>query len=62
MGNGGDLGGNSKKEEQESVGSVAADPDNLENWIEYSKEAGRGVTSLRENCTVQIERVCPLCR
>ena len=40
VGNGGDLGGKRKKRRQERVGSVAADPDNLEN----SKEAGGGST------------------
>ena len=29
VGNGGDLGGNRKTRRQESIGSVAADPDNL---------------------------------
>ena len=37
VGNGGDLGGNRKKRRQEGLGSVAADPDNLEN----RKEAGQ---------------------
>ena len=37
VGNGEDLGGNRKKRRQESIGSVATDPGNLEN----SKEAGR---------------------
>ena len=37
LGNGGTLSGERKKRRQESVGSVAAFPDNLEN----SKEAGR---------------------
>ena len=36
VGNRGDLGGTRKKRRQERVGSVAANPDNLEN----SKEAG----------------------
>ena len=39
VGNGGDLGGKSKKRRKGRVGPVAANPDNLEN----NKEAG-GVT------------------
>ena len=42
VGNGGDLGGNRKKR-NERVGSVVADPDNLEN----SEEAGRERKMLR---------------
>ena len=34
VGNGGDLGGKTKKRRQERVGSVAGDPVNLENRIE----------------------------
>ena len=51
------LGGNRKERRQESIGSVAADPEDLEN----SKEAGReaqDTQSLRKN--LQVERVCPL--
>ena len=43
-----------KKRKQESVSSVAADPDNLQ---ENSKEAGRemqGTQGLRNNCTSNI--------
>ena len=39
VGNGGDLGGNRKKHRQESVGSAAGDPDNLENSNKAGKEA-----------------------
>ena len=48
-----------KKRRQESVGSVAVNPDNLEN----RKEAGGGAQKKRgfsKNCTVQVERVYPL--
>ena len=53
VGNGGDLDGKRKTRRRERVGSVAANPDNLEN----SKEA-EGKT--RKNCTSR-ENVC-LCR
>ena len=43
---------------QKSVGSVAADPDNLEN----SKEAGRTAQGTRGLRTGQVERVHTLCR
>ena len=39
VGNKGDLGGKRKKRRQESVGSVAADPDNLEKRKEAAGEA-----------------------
>ena len=58
VGNGGDLGGDRKKRRQESVGSVAADPDNLDN----SKGAGTEVQGTQGLRTVQVDRVCPLCR
>ena len=48
VGNGEDLGAKREKHRQESVGSVAADPDSLENI----KEAGREAQEI----------VCPLCR
>ena len=60
MGNGGDLNGKRKKRRQERVGSVAADPDNLEN----SKKAGReaqSTQSLFKNCTGR-KNVPPLSR
>ena len=41
VGNGGDLGGKRKHRKQEMIGSVAADPDKLDN----SKEAGRDAQS-----------------
>ena len=58
-GNGGDLDKNRKKTLARKVGSVAADPDNLEN----SKEAGRevqGTQGSRMNCTSREK--CSLCR
>ena len=58
MGNGGDLDGKKIKRRQERIGSVAANPDNLEN----AKEAGGGHKVPRAKFrTVQVERVCPLC-
>ena len=51
MGNGGDLGKKREKCRQESVGSVAANPDNLE----HSKKPGRetqGIQGLSKNCTI----------
>ena len=58
-GNRGDTGGKRKKCRKERVGSVAANPDNLES----NKEAGGGHKVLRAKVTVmQVERVCPLCR
>ena len=60
MGSGGDLGIKRKILRQERIGSVAADPDNLEN----SKEAGReaqGTGGLSRECTSR-ESVSPLSR
>ena len=60
VGNGGDVGVKRKKRRQERVGSVAADPDNLEN----SKKAGRdakGTQGISKNCTSR-ESVFPLSR
>ena len=57
--NGGDTGGKRKKCRKERVGSVAANPDNLES----NKEAGGEHNILRAQVRgVQVERVCPLCR
>ena len=50
VGNGGDLGGKRRKRKHESVGSVAADPDYLENINEAGREA-QGTQGLRNNCT-----------
>ena len=58
-GNGGDTGGKRNKCRKERVGSVAANPDNLES----NQEAGGGHKVLRTQVRiVQVERVCPLCR
>ena len=58
-GNGGDLGGKRKTCGKERVGSVAANPDNLES----NKEARGEHKALRaEVRIVQVERVCPLYR
>ena len=60
VGNGGDLGGKSKKCRKERVGPVAANPYNLEN----NKEAGggaQGTQGLSKNCTSR-ETVSPLSR
>ena len=58
-GNGGDTGGKRNKCRKERVGSVAANPDNLES----NTEAGREHKVLRAQVRiVQVERVCPLCR
>ena len=58
-GNGGDTGGKRKTCRKERVGSVAANPDNLES----NKEAGWEHKVLRAQVRiVQVERVCPLCR
>ena len=49
-GNGGDTGGKRKKCRKERVGSIAANPDNLES----NKEAGGGAQSTQgssKNCT-----------
>ena len=53
VGNGGDLSGNKTKRRQEKVGSVAANPDNLES----NKEVGGGAHGTQG----LKERVCPLC-
>ena len=45
----GDLDGNRKTRGQESVGSVADDPDNLENSKQAAREA-QGNWGLRKNC------------
>ena len=61
VGNGGDLGVKYKKRDQESIGSVAADPDNLES----SKEAGRktqDTQGLSKNYIISRESVSPLVR
>ena len=48
-----------KKCRKERVGSVAANPDNLES----NKEAGGGAQGSRAQVRfVQVERACPLCR
>ena len=60
VGNGGDMGGNRTKRRQESVGSVAADPDSLENNKEAGREA-QGTQGLSKNYT-SIESVSPLSR
>ena len=60
VGNGGNLGGKRKTCRQESVGSVATDPDNLNT----SKEVGRkaqGTQGSRHNYT-SMESVSPLSR
>ena len=60
VGNGGDLGRKSKKCRKESVGSVAANPDNLES----NEEAGGGAQGTQgssKNCTSR-ESVSPLSR
>ena len=59
-GNGGDLGGKMEKCRKERVGSVAANPDNLES----NKEAGGGAQGIQgpsKNCTSR-ESVSPLSR
>ena len=55
-GNGGDTGGKRKIYRKERVGSVAANPDNLES----NKEAEGGHRA--QEGIEQVERVCPLCR
>ena len=60
MRNGGDLGGKRKKRRQERVGSVAANPDNLDNIKEAEGEA-QGTQSLGENCASR-GSVSPLSR
>ena len=49
---GGDLGGDRKKCRQESVDSVTANPDNLENRKEAGREA-QGAQCSRNNCTMR---------
>ena len=59
-GNGGDTGGKRKKCRKERVGSVAANPDNLES----NKEAGGGAQDIQgssKSCTSR-ESVSPLLR
>ena len=57
--NGEDTGGKRKKCRKESVGSVAANLDNLGS----NKEAGGEHKVLRAQVRfVQVERLCPLCR
>ena len=58
--NGKDLGWKRKKRRQERVGSVAANPDNLENSKEARGEA-QGTQGLSKNCTRR-ECVSPLSR
>ena len=50
VGSGGDLDEKGKKPRQESVDSVAAEPDNLENGKEAGREA-QGTQDLSKNCT-----------
>ena len=60
VGNGGDTGGKRKTCRKETVGSVAANPDNLES----NKEAGEGAQATQgssKNCTIR-ESVSPLSR
>ena len=60
MGKGGDLGGKRKKCRKERVGSVAANPDNLENNKDARGEA-QGTQGLSKNC-ISRESVTPLSR
>ena len=60
VGNGGDTGGNRRKRRQERDGSVAANPDNLENSKESEGEA-QGTQGISMNCTRR-ESVSPLSR
>ena len=60
MGNGEDLGGMRKKLRQERVGSLVADPDNLENSKEAEGEA-QSTQGLNKNCSSR-ESVSPLSR
>ena len=58
-GNGGDTGGKRKKRRKERVGSVAANPDNLES----NKEAGGGAQGEQGSCKICTSRESvPLCR
>ena len=50
VGNGQNLGGKRKKRRQECIGSVAADPDTIENSKEAGKK-GQGTQAFRKNCT-----------
>ena len=50
VGNGGDFGGKRKTRRQERVGSVASNPDNLENSRE-TEGGAQGTQGLRINCT-----------
>ena len=59
MGNGGDMGGKRKKRRQQRAGSVAANPDNLENNKETGGET-QGTHGLSKNCTSR--HVSPLSR
>ena len=54
------LGRKSEKCRKERVGSVAANPDNLES--NKAKQGGRHNVLRDQVRTVQVERVCPLCR
>ena len=58
-GNGGDMVGKRKKCRKERVGSVAANPDNLEST---RKQGGEHKVLRTQVRSVQVERVCPLCR
>ena len=59
-GNGGDTGGNRKKCRKERVGSIAANPDNLESNKEAGREA-QGAQDPSKTCTSR-ESVSPLSR
>ena len=59
-GNGGDTGGERKKNRKERVGSVAANPDNLESNKE-AEGGTQGAQGSSENCT-RGEIVSPLLR
>ena len=60
MGNGRDLGGKRKKRRKESVGPVAAKPDNLEN-NKKAEGGAQGTQGLRKNCSSR-DSVPPLSR
>ena len=57
--NGGDTGGQRRKCRKERVGSVAANPDILES---DKKALGEHKVLRAQVGTVEVERVCPLCR
>ena len=57
-GNGGDTGAKRKKCRKERVGSVAANPYNLES----NKQAGGHKVLRAQVSVVQLKRGCPLCR